>query len=486
MKYKIFGLLILVGIVHNSVLASETMAKPNVIVVMTDEHNFRTLGAYRKLLSKEQANMWGPEVVKTPNLDWLANNGAMATSFYAASPVCTPSRGAFMTGMYPQNNHAYSNNKPLRDDAVTFAKILQEHGYATGYVGKWHLDGEGKPQWAPKRNFGFADNRYMFNRGHYKQYQDTATGSRVAVLDKHGQPSYSHIGADEKSFATDYQFDKVLNFIDLHKNEPFAVVLSLSDPHGPDTVRSPYNTMYSQVEFELPRTFSVDADKAPVWGKPKKGHQSMAQYYGMVKLIDDSMAKLFKNLQDNQLMDNTIIVFTSDHGDLKAEHGRQNKGVPFEGSAKVPFIVYYPIKIPSNTIVNQAMSSVDFQPTLLGLLGISGSGNEEGRDASALLTQSNDNKWQDVAFMRQGTKAKSGWLAVLSDRYKLVFSPKDLPWLFDLTKDPDELVNFFNKSAYRDIVRDMAKSLKQYANQYADHFIEHPHMQTEIDKAIAE
>jgi len=463
----------------------ENKDKPNVIVIMTDEHNFRTLGAYRKQLSKEQALMWGSEVVETPNIDWLADNGALATSFYATSPVCTPSRGAFVTGMYPQNNHSVQNNIPLRDDAITFAQVLKNNGYATGYIGKWHLDGDGKPQWAPKRNFGFDDNRFMYNRGHYKQFKDTLDGPRVAALDKKGKPSYDVDGADEKSFSTDYQINKLIDFIDTNKKQPFAMMLSLSDPHGPDTVRSPYDTMYSHIKFKMPRTASVTAESTPNWGppRPQPNIQRMSQYYGMIKLIDDNIGRLLAHLKKSGILDNTVIVFTSDHGDLKSEHNRQNKGVPFEGSAKVPYIVYYPEKI-KPIVINEAMTSVDFQPTLMGLLDIKGSGNEEGRDASQLLETGRVKGWKDVAFFRQSSSKGKGWLTVVSDRYKLVYNTWGAPWLFDLDKDPDELVNFYSNPEYRKIIGDMAKSLQKYASDYKDPYYDNSHIKSEVEKAI--
>ena len=103
----------------------------------------------------------------------------LCTSFYATTPVCSPSRASFVSGRYPQNTPVVTNNIPLDDEIVTFAEILAPRGIRTGYAGKWHLDGSGKPQWAPERQFGFDDNRYMFNRGHWKQMEDTPDGPRV-------------------------------------------------------------------------------------------------------------------------------------------------------------------------------------------------------------------------------------------------------------------------------------------------------------------
>ena len=164
--------------------AAAKEAGPNLLIIYTDEHNFRTLGCYRALLPNEQAFMWGKDaVVTTPHIDWLAEKGAVCTSFYATTPVCSPSRSSFVSGRYPHRTPVVNNNIPLDDEIITFAEILRRQGYATGYAGKWHLDGQGKPQWEPERRFGFTDNRFMFNRGHWKKMEDMPSGrtTRPAV-----------------------------------------------------------------------------------------------------------------------------------------------------------------------------------------------------------------------------------------------------------------------------------------------------------------
>jgi len=249
--------------------------------------------------------------------------------------------------------------------------------------------------------------------------------------------------------------------------------------------------MYEDIKFQRPRTQLVDAKNAPAWAKPSGGNSkvpNMTNYYGMVKLIDDSMARLYAELRHENLLDKTIIIFTSDHGDLKGEHGRQNKGNPFEGSARIPFLVYYPSKIPANTVLTQAFTTVDFQQTLLGLAGINKSGNEEGRDASPLLTQAKgaDKQWHDIAFMRAASKTGEGWLTAITDRYKLIYNPEGEPWLFDLEKDPDELINFYTKPEYKEQIRFMATEMKNYAIKRNDIFLlDNEHMTKQVNAAIA-
>lgn len=128
-------------------------------------------------MSPQEAEVWGKGVVvETPNIDFLANNGVLCNRLYATTPVSSPSRSSFMTGLYPQQTSVVTNNIPMDTTVVTFAEELLKDGYHTGYIGKWHLDGPAKPGWEPKHHFGFADNRYMMNRGHYKRIVEKVDG----------------------------------------------------------------------------------------------------------------------------------------------------------------------------------------------------------------------------------------------------------------------------------------------------------------------
>lgn len=449
---------------------------PNLLIVHCDEHNFRTLGCYRDTLVPDQAYMWGTEsLVETPHIDSLARDGVLCTKTYAATPVCSPSRSSFLSGQYPQHTPVTNNNVPLDDSVITFAEILGKAGYATGYAGKWHLDGDGKPQWAPKRKFGFADNRYMFNRGHWKQFEDTPDGPAVKAKDKKGQPSYSVEGADEESFATDFLTQRCINFMEEHKATPFCYMLSIPDPHGPDTVRAPYDNMFSDAEVRKPRTFDKDKTKAPSWAMPApRCNYKMAQYRGMVKCIDDCVGKLIAWLRSNDLYDNTIVVFTADHGDMRGEHHRQNKGIPLEASAKIPFVVRYPKQIPGGTRVDHVINTVDFLPTMLAMMGVETAGKEEGRDVSKLLATGKAPKdWKDVTFFRStgAPGSDKGWVGAVTPRYKLLLSDKDEPWLLDLEQDPDELTNYIGSPDHQEVVKALAQELATYGETHEDPYL---------------
>jgi arylsulfatase A-like enzyme len=458
--------LTLAALARTGFAARSGKKRPNLLIIQTDEHNFRTLGCYRATLAPVQAFMWGKDaVVGTPHIDWIAKNGAICTKFYATTPVCSPSRASFVSGRYPQNTPVVTNNIPLAGDTVTFAEILRRAGYATGYAGKWHLDGNGKPQWAPKRQFGFEDNRYMFNRGHWKKLTDTPKGPKV---DTGKKPSYDVSGATAKNFATDWLADKTIEFIEKNSAKPFCYMVSIPDPHGPDTVRKPYDSKYAGMSFKKPRTYDKPAGNVPNWATPQKCGYGQGKYYGMVKCIDDNVGRILDCLRKNDLLANTIVIFTSDHGDLRGEHHRHNKGVPLEASAKVPFVIYYPDRIKAGTVVPQALGMVDFLPTILGLMQVETAGTEEGRDASALFTlPSPPANWKDITFAR-GTGTKPNWLGAFTSRYKLIVSPNDPPWLIDMQKDPDELKNVISDPANRKITRDLAKELVAYGRKFND------------------
>ncbi|MEM6830683.1 MAG: sulfatase-like hydrolase/transferase, partial [Bacteroidota bacterium] len=149
--------LILTFSIACSVLGNIALAQknkhPNILWVITDEHNFRTLGCYRDLLPQDQALMWGEPVVATPNIDRLAAQGAIFDRMYASSPVCSPNRASMFTGEYPHTVNVATNDRVMDVNYPTIATVLKENGYRTGYAGKWHLSGEAKPGWQPNPNY---------------------------------------------------------------------------------------------------------------------------------------------------------------------------------------------------------------------------------------------------------------------------------------------------------------------------------------------
>ncbi len=474
----------------SGMLIARTDERPNILIIITDEHNFRTLGCYREQLAREQAEMWGPNtIVETPNMDRLAHEGVICTRAYATAPVCSPSRAAMITGLYPQNTGVPTNDVELRDDVPTLAKIVSTEGYRTGFVGKWHLGGEGKPEWSPRIDGGFEHKTFMFNRGHWKKFTLDENGPAVGAKDKNGKPSYAVDGADEKSFSTDFLTDRTIEFIDQEDDKPFLAVVSYPDPHGPNTVRAPYDHMFDHLRFLAPRTYGRDDMPTPGWlAGGTKNHavfrgEQMSKYFGMVKCIDDNVGRLLQALEKSNRLDSTIIMLTSDHGDLCYEHDRLNKGNPYEGSARVPMLVRYPSHIKAGVVYKQPIGTVDMTPTLLGIAGIQSDAKFQGRDLTTQLRGVSPLTEPQVTFLRNaGTSPQ--WIAAVDDRYKLVVSVNDRPWLFDSQADPDELLNFYDRPGTQDVTQRLAARLERYATDTADAYASDAKIAESLSKCL--
>jgi arylsulfatase A-like enzyme len=453
--------------------------QPNLLIIHTDEHNFRTLGCYRDLMTDDQSYVWGKGVkVDTPHIDSLARDGAIATSYYAASPVCTPSRAALVSGLYPIHTGSPVNDLPLNDDLVTFAEVLKRDGYATSYVGKWHLDGDAKPGFAPARKFGWDDNRYMINRGHWKLLRhEGKTATFVGSFnEKNNQYKFDINDADDSSFTTDFLCDRTLEILERDKTKPFCVMVSIPDPHGPNHVRKPYDTMFADMHFKDPRTMDAATEESvPGWASIKGKNsadgglkqEQMQWYFGMVKCIDDNVGRILNYLKSQGLDKNTIVVFTSDHGDLMGEHRKHNKGNPYEASAKIPFVIRWPGHIPAGKVVRGAQSNIDFAPMALSMMGVTNGWPEfHGKDTSSdYLDSRKEVSDGRIVYI---TNANSRWTAAVNHRYKLVLSPSDDPWLFDLEKDPDELINFYTNPEYKPIAEKMQAELVAQMKTYGE------------------
>jgi arylsulfatase A-like enzyme len=198
----------------------------------------------------------------------------------------------------------------------------------------------------------------------------------------------------------------------------------------------------------------------------------------MVKCIDDNVGKILAALRGAGLLEKTIVVFSSDHGDMCGEHGRHNKGIPLEASAKIPLLIYAPGKVKPGMVVHEALATVDFKPTILGLLGVASEGGDEGRNASALfLNGKAPAGWNDVAISRH---AGGIWLMAASSRYKFIVSTDSDPCLFDLDQDAFEMRNIFRLPSSRETVRTLARALLDYSRKCNEPFAVQPAMQADL------
>lgn len=258
---------------------------------------------------------------------------------------------------------------------------------------------------------------------------------------------------DEETFPTDYFTNKAIEFINQQKEHLFCCMLCFPDPHSANLVRPPYDTMYNQIKFKEPVTVLADTTGRPAWSHgnnlPADQPEDMAQYFGMIKCIDDNVGRIMKTLQDADILSNTIIIFTSDHGDMCRQHGLINKGVPLDDSARIPFIISYPTGMRQGIRVENVMSVTDFTPSLLSFCNISSETPYDGRDLSVLWKGNKlPAQYKDIVFMRavthkiesdwdeSATAKRTMWISAVTPDYKLTYSEyaSDIPWLTDLKK----------------------------------------------------
>lgn len=414
-------------------------ARPNLLVIHTDQQSWWTLGCY------------GGTLVDTPHTDRLAAEGARFRNFFTNSAVCTPSRGCFLTGRYPQAHGAQSNDVPLNRDEITFAEVLRRSGYRTGYAGKWHLDGKDKPGWMrPERAMGFQDVGAMFNRGHWKAIHDPAVPGGTPTV------KASEVG-DASTYTTDWLTAHTIRFLETAAGAPFCFMLSIPDPHIPVTVRKPYDTMYDPANMPLPATWNDPAlpdwaveirDQGP-YAPAKPDRESrlrrfLAGYCGEVKLIDDCIGRLRQALERLGILEDTVVVFTTDHGDYAGEHGLQAKNHLYETAYRLPLIIRWPERIRGGVVLDQVVSTVDFQPTILRLMGLEPCGREQGRDASPLLA-GRDAPWDNSAFIYHSHHHCAG---IFTEAFELALVKGRQSMLFDRIRDPHQMRNLFDDPGY--------------------------------------
>ncbi len=423
------------------------MKTPNVLIIQTDQQSWWTLSCYGGVLHD------------TPHVDRLAREGARFDNFFTNSAVCTPSRGCFVTGRYPHCHGAYSNNVPLNRDEVTFAHVLQNAEYRTGYAGKWHLDGMPRPGWLhPERSMGFEDCRFMFNRGHWQKIED------MPMKDTSPMVHHYKVMGDESTYTTDWLTDKTIDFLRQERTHPFCYMLSFPDPHDPFDVRPPYDMMYRPEDMPIPASFSEE--DLPDWAAQARENeryalgrsdredvlrQHKAKYLGEVKLIDECVGRLLNTLEEQDILDNTVVIFTTDHGEYMGEHGLGTKNKLYETAYRIPLVIRWPEKIAAGTVIDRVVSIVDFQQTLLGLLDVPACGREQGRDASPLL-RGEQVDWTDEAFLYHASHTKAG---IFTREFELAYVKDCDAILFDRQNDPEQTGNVFANSEYQDVVQEL-------------------------------
>lgn len=401
--------------------------KPNVLILYPDQMRYDCMGHS------------GNPVIKTPGLNRLAENGAFFRRAYTSFPLCCPFRASLLTGKYATSHGMLANHYPIPLNQRFLPQIMRENGYATAWIGKWHLNGGRKHDFVPKEyRLGF-EHFIGFSRGH-------AYLNPIYYRDDDTTPYTSDM------YEPDLQTCHLLEFIgeSLREGRPFFAGVSYGPPHvsvdlAPDSVKYLYRPEEVPVGPTVPEQ------------EQQRAREFIAKYYGMVHNIDNQIQRIVNFLEYHGQLDNTILIFVSDHGDMCGEQGGQyGKKTYYDGSMHVPFILHYPKLVPGGDVEQLVDPSVDIMPTILDLCGIPVPEEVEGCSLEKLLRQGGDASLPDYVFYQIPREKEGPEKHPYAERG---FRTRDLLYveregepavLYDLQQDPEERFNL----AFRDSCSD--------------------------------
>ncbi len=422
--------------------------QPNLLFIFTDQQSFDMLGCY------------GNQQIQTPHLDRLASEGVRFEYCISSSPVCTPMRAMLLSGQHPLKNGAFTNDVNMfPGNGTYFAEVLNAHGYQTGYVGKWHVYGgnRNRPIPAGPYRYGFDDAflsnncALQFNKGFY---YDQFTGSKI------NWP----VG----DWEVDHQTAQAVNFINQSTpDRPWALFVSWHPPHDHD-----YGTYDAPAELEAlypPETIAL----RPTMTDSPAIRSDMQGYMAMCTSCDAAVGQLMDQLRENGVEDDTIVVFTSDHGDLHGAHGRPwPKGCPEDESCRVPLIIRYPEKLRPRSS-ELLVGTLDLMPTLLGLMNISSPSSCDGQNLMPHIFAENDDAVQSVPLFHYNPS----WRGIFTRNFTYSENAGgsgtsvNFNCLYDRQADPYQSVNRFDDSAWAAQQQQLKDEMQAWLNRFEDPFL---------------
>ena len=416
--------------------------RPNVLILFPDQMRAQAMGV-----------MGNPDV-KTPNIDRLASQGLLLRHTYANTPVCCPARANILTGRYAHRNGMIANDLRLRESEVTIAEVLGRAGYRTGFIGKWHLDGGPRlPGFVPpgERRQGFefwAANECSHSHFDTQYFRDSPEPIPI------------------RKFEPEVWTDLALEFLEAcaKDSRPFFLQVAMGPPHNPYKAPEKYRKMYDPAKLTMRDNWRE--------GTGVPGREDLAEYYGMITAVDDQAGRVMAALDRLKLAQDTVVLFSSDHGDMFGSQGTILKRKPWEESIGVPGIVRYPRRTEAGRRTDALFTHVDFAPTLLGLCGITAPSSMQGTDLSPLILGRTEDG-PDSAFFQifgpfSGGRVAEGWRGVRTKRY-MYARTKSRPWvLYDVEKDPFELNDLVEDPASADLLRRMDDGLAQWMRRTGD------------------
>ena len=434
--------------------------RPNIIWIQSDQHNPSIIGAY------------GDPIVETPNLDNLAANGTIINNAYCASPICVPSRMSAITGRYPHETQVWTNDQTLNSAFPTIAHSLGSVGYIPVQLGRMHFNGIDQFHGFSERIVGDHSPNYpgsprQVNHG---VLQGTAGPSRIS-LEKSGKGQNAYEVHDEEVaekanlYFTNLQKEQKFK----KNNTPFFISIGLMLPHQPFVARSKDFNKYDG-KVGLPKFASEPIENCHPyiqWWRRRTGIESVSEneiirartaYWALCDRTDALIGKILSSLKENKLLDNAVVIYTSDHGEQLGERGLWWKQTFYENSAKVPAIISWPKKLPKGQILNNVINQFDLNSTLLDIVKAPSLPRSQGRSLLEML-QNNGEGWNNTAFSEycmddsdtsrsfsanlggKDIHAKSGGVQnrmIRQDNWKLNYYHGYDPELFNLEDDPLE------------------------------------------------
>ncbi len=432
---------------------SRVNRQPNVLFIMTDQQRWDTLGCH------------GNRAISTPHLDRMAEEGADFDHFYVNNPLCVPSRCSYLTGRYPNAHRSRDLEYGLDDGETHFFQMFQDAGYYTGLIGKNHVLG--------KEALG------RFDQVLTKRHQKTDIPRTGKLYESFVDPvpaeryTTSVIGQEAESFIEEAG----------SAGRPFCLWVSFPDPHTPFQVPEPYASSAAKALIPAPVERIMDRSKPPsqralyhIQGLEHAAEEEIVQlrsiYYGMVKFIDEAVGGLMKKIQESGLDEDTIVIFTSDHGEYLGDHGLVRKSCNFyDCLLNVPFLIRWKNRIQPRRIAGTMAESVDLLPTLMELVGFELPEGVQGKSMASLLLGRQD-KHKEAVFAEVGSPgedrpdarirpashkppAEAVWKAtavqgsmIRTMDWKLCLYGNGEGELYDLDHDPDEVHNKFGVAPY--------------------------------------
>jgi arylsulfatase A-like enzyme len=477
----------------------EQTEQPNILLIMTDQQRWDTLGCY------------GAPVCRTPHIDGLADRGVRFQSAYTPTSPCSPGRAALFTGLYPHKNGVLVNGDTLNPSVPNLADSLAGAGYSLGYAGKWHVDQARVPSDYGFEGKDFPGYGYPPARGtveglrfsqhhdmppHYDEYLAERGYGAPRVLEAHYGDNPAHnnqemyalqSGGIETSFETmvaEFTIDLLRKFAAARENDgkPFFIWTNFWGPHTPCLLPEPYYSMYDPVAVPEEPSFVETWDRKPrvhelyerYWGLRSGGWQGwreiIARYWGYVTMIDDLVGRILAELKALGLLDDTLVVYTTDHGDQMGAHRLIEKGpFAYEESWRLPMVVAHPQCNTPGAISNDFVLLHDLFPTFLDAAGLD---LPEEPDSQSFLANMLGHPFPTRRHSIYGAFTGHIFPAPLrfvrTRTHKLVFNQVDMGELYDLTNDPHEMVNLIDLPETADVQAALMKQMREHMVRVED------------------